>query len=419
MILLFHILLDENGNVFHDLEQLLDLVTPLYKHRMDDLSGQQQEIVEAVALAWDAANVSELAKTARLPGKQVSAQLRQLVKNHIVEQIKTSTKNYLYRLEERFFNIWYLMRNGRPGDKRRVRWLAHFLEAWCDAEELKKKAECHIRAMTGGSLRAEHVWFMTEALKEAGLDWDTEDELTKVTREHLDEDLKSCLSPSMAEQFEQATDSYQQGDYQTAEQLIKPLAEKGNARSMYNLALLYESHLERYEEAEAYYLMAVEKGNVKAMNNLATLYMNQARKPDTALTLAKFSAKATNHPVAHLNYALILLWNNQILMAFSVIEKTLSGPLSKSLDGLVAPIAQTIELLLAAGQSVFVRRLFEDETYTDLCLRDRFKPLYFVLLQELGDKRKDDYRRAGPEFTKTIQEIRKKITWLRESCFTV
>jgi hypothetical protein len=41
LVLLFEILLDLHGSAFRDLELLLDRVTPLYKHRMDDLPPQQ------------------------------------------------------------------------------------------------------------------------------------------------------------------------------------------------------------------------------------------------------------------------------------------------------------------------------------------------------------------------------------------
>ena len=51
IVLLFEIFVDnESGDSFRDLETILDRVTPLYKHRMDDLSPQQQEIVHAEKL---------------------------------------------------------------------------------------------------------------------------------------------------------------------------------------------------------------------------------------------------------------------------------------------------------------------------------------------------------------------------------
>ena len=56
IILLFEIFLDDSANVFEDLEGILDKITPLYKHKMDDLPTQQQVIVDAIApaLGWNA-----------------------------------------------------------------------------------------------------------------------------------------------------------------------------------------------------------------------------------------------------------------------------------------------------------------------------------------------------------------------------
>lgn len=138
--LLFMVFLDdEHGNAVTDLEKILDMVTPLYKHRMDDLPTQQQKIVDAVAKNWDAVSVKELAEQLRMESKVISAQLRQLEKNQVIEKRTTNTKNHIYLIRERFFNIWYLMRYGRKQDRQRVIWLVKFLELWCDGDEIEKR----------------------------------------------------------------------------------------------------------------------------------------------------------------------------------------------------------------------------------------------------------------------------------------
>jgi len=138
--LLFMVFIDdEHGNALTDLEKILDMVTPLYKHRMDDLPTQQQKIVDAVAKNWDAVTVKELSETLRMESKIISAQLRQLEKNQVIEKRTTDTKNHIYLIKERFFNIWYLMRYGRKQDRQRVIWLVKFLELWCDGKEIEKR----------------------------------------------------------------------------------------------------------------------------------------------------------------------------------------------------------------------------------------------------------------------------------------
>lgn len=153
MSLLFQIFVDnEHGSAMSDLEKVLDAVTPLYKHRMDDLPPQQQKIVDAVAIHWEAISVKELTKQVRLDSKLISAQLRQLEKNQVIEKRSTSTKNHIYLLRERFFNIWYLMRYGRKQDRNRVIWLVKFLESWCDKSEIEQRIQDYIYKAKNGLL---------------------------------------------------------------------------------------------------------------------------------------------------------------------------------------------------------------------------------------------------------------------------
>ncbi|MCW8834456.1 MAG: tetratricopeptide repeat protein, partial [Colwellia sp.] len=148
--ILFNILVEgPKGNTFTLLEETIDKTTPLYKHRMDDLTAQQKPIVNAIALNWDGISVKEIAEKIRLPSKQVSAQLRQLEKQWIIEKTTTNTKNHLYALKERFFNIWYLMRYGRRKDRRKVLWLTQFMEIWCTGDELKQRSKLFTEHLKG------------------------------------------------------------------------------------------------------------------------------------------------------------------------------------------------------------------------------------------------------------------------------
>ena len=140
MVLLFEIFLDnEKGSALSDLNLVLDRITPLYKHRTDDLSTQQQKIVDTIARHWDSISTKEIAERTRLESKLVSAQLKQLYDARVIEKIPTSTKNHLYQISERFYNIWYLMRYGKRKDSSRVIWLVRFLEDWCGKDELEER----------------------------------------------------------------------------------------------------------------------------------------------------------------------------------------------------------------------------------------------------------------------------------------
>jgi len=160
MALLFQVFVDdEHGNAVNDLEKILDAVTPLYKHRMDDLPAQQQKIVDAVARNWEAVSVKELTQKLRLESKVISAQLRQLERIDIIEKRTTKTKNHLYLLRERFFNIWYLMRYGRKEDRQRVIWLVRFLELWCDKKEIEKRIVSYVEQVKDGKLDPKTIEF--------------------------------------------------------------------------------------------------------------------------------------------------------------------------------------------------------------------------------------------------------------------
>ncbi|MBW9146726.1 ATP-binding protein [Clostridium sp. CM027] len=141
MALLFDILNVDNGPVFKQLDTLLDRVTPLYKHTMDRLSPVQQEIVDVIALRFDAITTKEIADKIRMQSKEVSAQLNQLEKNGVINKTPVNKKNYMYKIKERFFNIWYMMRFGGEKEKQQVKWLVGFFESWCNKEDLINKSE--------------------------------------------------------------------------------------------------------------------------------------------------------------------------------------------------------------------------------------------------------------------------------------
>lgn len=134
--------LDANGDVFRDLERLLDQVTALYKARVEDLSPQSRVVLDALALNWDPINASRLAEKANLQTSAVSSHLDRLVRDGLVEKvsISTSTRN-AYQLSERFFNIWYLMRHAHRRQRAKLKWLTNFLRSFYNQHQLERKAQ--------------------------------------------------------------------------------------------------------------------------------------------------------------------------------------------------------------------------------------------------------------------------------------
>ena len=304
MIMLFDIFMDENGNAFDDLLKVLDDVTPLYKHRMDDLPAVLQDIVDTIALNWDGMFTKEIAKKTRMPSKDVSAQLKQLEKYQIVEAEYVG-KNKIYKIQERFFNIWYLMRFGRKKDRQKVEWLVKFLLSWFTKEELENRAKSLISSLKNGKVKESYAYHMCEALSYSGINSSLEHELKKSTKEFLNNKksiLKDDISDSEDEILKKAIllindkkikkaikllESSQKNtisimklcgvlylvekNYEKVKEYYLKTLNLGDKSVLNDLgAACYE--LKEYEEAEEYYIKAIKSGNKKTFNNLGVLY---------------------------------------------------------------------------------------------------------------------------------------------------
>ncbi len=78
-----------------------------------------------------------------------------------------------------------------------------------------------------------------------------------------------------AEQFDNATKAYEYKDYATALKLIRPLAEKGNAKAQYNLGLMYyegDGVRADLNETFKWYTLAANQGNANAQHGLGYMY---------------------------------------------------------------------------------------------------------------------------------------------------
>ena len=116
----------EEHTVVDDVTALLDLSTPLYKARLEELAPQSQLVVDALALALDPQPAGEITKRLGLKGNVVSAQLSRLVNDGVVEKASYPGARAGYQIAERLFNIWYLMRASRR-TRRKLLWLVSFL----------------------------------------------------------------------------------------------------------------------------------------------------------------------------------------------------------------------------------------------------------------------------------------------------
>ena len=77
--------------------------------------------------------------------------------------------------------------------------------------------------------------------------------------------------------FQDGWDAYDRGDYKTAFNEWKPLAEQGDAYAQFNLGWMYRNGkgvLEDDKEAVKWYTKAAEQGYAFAQNNLGVMYKN-------------------------------------------------------------------------------------------------------------------------------------------------
>jgi DNA-binding MarR family transcriptional regulator len=152
LIRTFYRLLNEgmNGELRQQLERLIDDYTPYVKAIIDALPGQQQRVLDAIAMQWNPCEVSVVAHITRLPSNQVSAQIKALIKAGLVSEAAGSKpKKRLYMLTDRFSNIHYLMRHGRAGQLR-MHWFVMTLRVLFDDEVFAEAAAKTVR-MTAAS----------------------------------------------------------------------------------------------------------------------------------------------------------------------------------------------------------------------------------------------------------------------------
>jgi TPR repeat protein len=85
------------------------------------------------------------------------------------------------------------------------------------------------------------------------------------------------MSGSGVADFNDGYDAYQKGDYKTAFNEWKPLAEQGDVDAQYNIGWLYRNGkgvLKDYKEAVKWYRKAAEQGDAFAQGNLGVMYAN-------------------------------------------------------------------------------------------------------------------------------------------------
>jgi TPR repeat protein len=318
VVLLFDVLTDrESGDSMGDLDSILDRVTPLYQSRMQDLTPVQRDLVNAIALNWEAMSVAEIAQKTRVYADDARAILRDLEQVFVVQPVGGEGDDALYQLRERFFNIWYLMRLAPGANRSKVLWLLHFLETWYDRAELRQHAQRHAESVAAGEYSAKEAYYVTEAFANTGqLDLDTEDHMLAATRkllQQVDAALAEDLTPSDKDLYKQAHKHYQRGDYEQACALFAAMkftpeavlfefgdaceqigayaearqhfaeaAERQHLDALVRLGLIAQRRFHDYAQADACFQQAGARGSVEALLYAGALHADALNEPEEA-----------------------------------------------------------------------------------------------------------------------------------------
>jgi tetratricopeptide (TPR) repeat protein len=144
---------DRQDNLHADLKRLLDILTPLYKARMENLADQPRKLLAHVMEHWAPMAAAELAEASGIPATTVSGQLARLEAEGLIEKARlTGRRRAGYQIAERFFNIWYLMRYTPRRIRQGLTWLVEFMRLWYSADELCTLAGERARAHVEGRL---------------------------------------------------------------------------------------------------------------------------------------------------------------------------------------------------------------------------------------------------------------------------
>ena len=404
LVMLFEIFIDDSDNAFDDLLKILDDATPLYKHRMDDLPGTLQDITHTIAMNWDGMQTKEIAKKTRLESKVVSAQLKQLESKYgIVESISIG-KNKVYQIEERFFNIWYLMRFGRKKDRQKVEWLVKFLISWCTPHEREGRAACFSDNLKTGRVNESHAYYISEALSYVGLDIKTEHIMKKEVKEYLNS-IGSNFADDVSDS--KILGKVKQLDENDAAVKLLVSSQKNSNIISRVVGFLYQEQ-NQYDKAEECYLKSIESGDKIALIFLSGLYFLQARKINQALNLITDNYNHERNSSNTHTFCVILLWAEQFSASYDKFSEWLKY---ENTDDWEIDVPVYLNLLIAKKQLYKAKEFFELPEYE---FKNRYKPIWYALMSLMQNEYPHEIKKMGSELKESVDEILQHIDKLQK-----
>ncbi len=263
---------------FDYLRKVMDRATPLYQERLNNLTAPQRKIVQEMAFHWEAIPTKLLAERCRMESKLISSYLKQLDGFGIIETIPTGNKNHLYRIAERFFNMWLIVTQGNPDQKRRAKYLTLFLESFYDGHELVELAKGHIEKLKAGEIGFDKAMVLSKGLVHSRFIGVVDrDIIINLTKDLFPQSgLLAELPRTFSEIHQEAVAFIENKKFKEA---INRLDEIENESDGFKELLKGKCfhEMNNIEKAELSFQKSANKKNVWAMYELANMYLKQEK----------------------------------------------------------------------------------------------------------------------------------------------
>lgn len=383
------------------LQQIVDQATPIYQERLGQMSPQQQKIITELSFFWEAVQVEKLIPVCKMEGKLISAQLNKLAGLDIVEKIKGEKRSLFYRLEERFFNLWLLMTQGGPKQRREVKYLTAFIENWYDKDDFYSVYSNFLAGLKAGKWKPDYAASMTKAFAHSSyLMVEDRDLLITETRElpgMKDEWLMELpeLAREIIDKAKIALSKYQ---FEKAISLLASIEQvhEGKARILSQLKEL----VTKFETGEKTYLDQINKGSTTAIEALAFHYYIYKQKPSEALLLAEKSIDyTTSLPFSQARLSLIHLWTGE-MEHFSQHKQRLLDTLAKTEE---EALSFYLQGLLEHKQYNFLLSQFQEGEHREM-LKTKASPYYYAALL-LVNSDHQNIQALPPELKEIVENI--------------
>jgi len=382
-------------NGYHYLQLIVDRATPIYQERLSRLSPAQKKVLSELAYFWDATSVEELLPKCNMDGKTISALLNQLTQSKYVVKIKGATKNLLYRLEERFFNLWFIMTQGGIQQRLEAKALTDFLEKWYDHVDIQSLSTDDPGGIHSGTDKKTYGYWMSDTFSDNILiasDVSQSAYLSNKSKKKKDV-LKHGDQERYTSGFEEPIKkALEDKNYVKALELVQNSELDEGVRN-YWMAIYYEQQ-KKYSDAEMYYHHAIQTGNVKALNDLSLFYYKQNNKQKIKDLFNQIPEEMNGlFARSYRQFAAILyLYSGKMDLFIKLAQEELTK------DKIV--LDEFILSLLIHKQNNLVLNYFEINPKA----KEHYKPLFYVTLKLKGGM-EQALLKMPPEIRKNVDDI--------------